>query len=287
MIHASVHDDRRCDLGEGVFWHPERKQLFWVDILGRRILSRDGDAALSWDFPEPVSAMGWIDRDTLFVATASGFHRFDIATGATDRLADLEADDPGTRSNDGRADPQGGFWLGTMGCEAEEGRGTIYRYHRGTVRALFRSISIPNAICFAPGGETAYFADTAQSAVWAQRLDRAGWPSGPSELFLDLSAAGLAPDGAVCDADGNLWVAQWGAWRVACYGPDGRFRQAIGIGAAHASCPGFGGADLKTLYVTSARAGLPDPLPDHHVLAGTTWAATMDVAGIPEPRVVP
>ena len=282
-----IYDDRACALGEGPLWHPERGQLFWCDIVGQAILGRDGDAALRWDWDEPVSALGWIDRDRLLAVSASGFFQVDLADGARTRLANLEADDPGTRSNDGRADPLGGFWVGTMGRGAEPGRGAIYRYFRGEVRPLYEGVTIPNAICFAPDGDVAYFADTAKGVVWRQRIDRAGWPSGEAEPFVDFSGVGLAPDGAVCDADGNVWIAQWGAWRVACHGPDGRFRGALDLGAAQVTCPAFGGGDLREMFVTSARTGLADPHAPQHAEAGCTWAARLDVAGQPEHRVVP
>ncbi|SDY74918.1 Sugar lactone lactonase YvrE [Jannaschia faecimaris] len=286
MTPVRIYDDRTCALGEGPLWHPEREQLFWFDITGQRLLSRVGDDALAWDFDEPVSAAGWIDRDTLMVAGASALWSFDIETGTRAIIAPLEADQPDTRSNDGRADPVGGFWIGTMGRNAEEGAGAIYRYFRGEVRQIFRDITIPNAICFSPGGDTAYFADTAKGAIWKQHIDRAGWPSGKPELFIDFSGVGLAPDGAVCDAQGNLWIAQWGAWRVACHGPDGRFRMALPCGAAHTTCPAFGGEKLGQIFVTSATQGLDDNAQDHHSGGGRTWVADMPVRGIPERKVI-
>lgn len=283
---ARLHDDRVCALGEGPLWHPERRQLFWFDITGQRLLSRDGDTPLEWRWDEAVSAAGWVDRDTLLVAGASGLWRFDIGTGDRERLVALEADRPDTRSNDGRADPQGGFWIGTMGREAQTGEGSIYRYFRGEVRRIYQQITIPNAICYSPDGDTAYFADTPRGAIWKQRIDRAGWPAGEPEIFADFSGMGLAPDGAVCDAEGNVWVAQWGTWRVACHGPDGRFVRALSCGAAHVTCPAFGGDGFHRMFVTSAASDLADGDMAHHSGGGRTWVADMDVAGIAERRVV-
>ncbi|MEM8851203.1 MAG: SMP-30/gluconolactonase/LRE family protein [Pseudomonadota bacterium] len=286
MTFANVWDDRVCALGEGTLWHPERQQLFWFDITGKRLLSRDGNTQLEWDWNEMVSAAGWVDRDTLMVVGESGFWRFDIRSGDREKLVDLNADDPETRSNDGRADPVGGFWIGTMGKQAEAGRGAIYRYFRGEVRQLYHDVTIPNAICFPPDGTVAYFADTAKGAVWRQAIDRAGWPSGSAEVFVDFSPVGLDPDGAVCDADGNVWIAQWGAGRVACHGPDGQFLRAVSCGADHTTCPTFGGADLRTMFVTSATQGLDASSLTHQPGSGRTWAAEISVAGTAERRVV-
>ena len=286
MIAAKIYDETVCALGEGPLWHPERGQLFWFDITAKRLLTRTADGAQGWDLPEMGSAAGWVDRDTLLVAGETGFWRFDIPSGAAERLTDLEADDPATRSNDGRADPVGGFWVGTMGKEAEPGAGALYRYFRGEVRRLFEDFTIPNAICFSPDRAFAYFADTHLGIVWKQRIDRAGWPSGKPEVFADFSAVGLNPDGAVCDAEGNVWLAQWGAWRIACHGPDGAFRHALSCGAAHTTCPAFGGADLTEMYVTSATQGLPDGALDFQPGGGQTWVAALGIKGQREYRVV-
>ena len=287
MSGLRVHDDRSCILGEGPLWHPERGQLFWFDIGGKRLLSQDaGGAPLDWSFDEPVSAAGWVDRDTLMVASATALWRFDIASGDRTRVAWLEAEDPGTRSNDGRADPVGGFWIGTMGLNAEAGRGAIYRYFRGELRRLFDAVTIPNAICFAPDGDRAYFADTAKRAIWSQALDRQGWPSGDPQIFCDLSRAGLNPDGAVVDATGHLWIAQYGGWRVARHDGDGRFVEAVDIGAAQVTCPAFGGPNLSTLYATTARQGLPADAPPHHAGRGRTFAIEVEATGQREHRVV-
>ncbi|MCV6587200.1 MAG: SMP-30/gluconolactonase/LRE family protein [Marinibacterium sp.] len=283
----TVFDTRRCDLGEGPLWHPLRNQLFWFDIPNGRMLSRDASGPLSWDFDEPASAAGWVDHDTLLTATASGLWRFDLRSGARDRIVALEADNPVTRSNDGRADPWGGFWIGTMGRDHEADAGAIYRYWRGELRQLYAPITIPNAICFAHDQSLGYFTDTLTGTVMRQRLDpETGWPDGLPDPWLDLRAERLNPDGAVVDASGNIWIAQWGAWRVACYDPDGTFLRAVEVPAKQASCPAFGGADLSTLYVTSAAVGLrPDRLraePDH----GRTFAIDGIGPGRPEYQVI-
>lgn len=172
----TVFDQRRCELGEGAFWHPVREQFFWFDILGKALLSRVGDQELRWDFGEFVSAAGWIDRDTLIIASETALWRFEIETGARERIVPLSADLDHLRSNDGRADPWGGFWIGTMGKSAETGAGSIWRLWRGELRELFPGISITNAICFDAARELAYFADTSLGTVWSQALDpqRAG-----------------------------------------------------------------------------------------------------------------
>lgn len=246
-----IFDATKCTLGEGPLWHPLRKQLFWFDILGKRLHT----SGHCWDFPDCVSAAGWVDHDTLIIASSKGLHRFHIATGAQNLLCDLEADNNVTRSNDGRADAQGGFWIGTMGLNAEIGAGSIYRYYKGELRKLYGDLQITNAICFTPSGNTAYFTDTNTQMIMSVALDNDGWPASDSSLHIDLRGTDFRPDGAVCDKDGNLFSAQWGVGRVAVYNPKGVFREAFKFPAIQTSCPAFGGNDLQTLFCTSAAIG--------------------------------
>jgi sugar lactone lactonase YvrE len=279
---AEVFSDTRCLLGEGPLWHPERAQLFWFDILSRRLLTRDAEGERHWEFDTHVSAAGWIDETSLLVASATALLRLDLATGSREVVVPLEADNPVTRSNDGRADPWGGFWIGTMGIRAEAGAGAIYRYYRGELRCLFPGITISNAICFAPDGSHALFTDTRDGRIMRQSLSSAdGWPDGAPEVWLDLSAESFGPDGAVIDAEGFFCNAQWGAGRVARYDPEGRLAEVWAVPARQASCPAFGGPDLATLYVTTAADGRPD-----EAGAGRTYAIDTDVTGQAEHRVI-
>lgn len=283
----AVFDERRCELGEGAFWHPERQQFFWFDILAGKLHAQDGGKPVSWDMGEFASAAGWISRDELMIASETALWKLDLVTNALEKLTPLSADMPHLRSNDGRADPWGGFWIGTMGKSAEHQAGSIWRYYKGEMRELFPKISITNAICFDAAREIAYFADTDLARVWSQRLDAAtGWPVGSPELFLDLTADGLWPDGAVVDAAGNFWNAQWGAGRVACYAPDGTFIGAEAFDASNISCPAFGGADLDTLFATSAQQGLDDEARKAEPGAGMTFHRKIAARGVAEPRVI-
>lgn len=267
-----IFDQRKCELGEGPLWHPIHEQLFWFDIIGKKMLSRSGSGAHEWQFAECVSAAGWIDRETLLIASETALIRFDIETGRQTTLCALEADTAQNRSNDGRADPNGGFWIGTMSKTATLNAGAIYRYHKGELRRLFKDITIPNSICFAPSGRIAFFSDTILGCVMRVGLDADGWPDSQPSVFLDLTVQGLHPDGAVIDAQGVMWVAQWGASRVAAYGPDGQFLREIAFDAPHTSCPAFGGPNHSTLYCTSALQGMDDVARASYPNAGKTFA---------------
>ncbi|HGG05833.1 MAG TPA: SMP-30/gluconolactonase/LRE family protein [Aliiroseovarius sp.] len=266
-------------MGEGPIWHPTRARLYWFDILANRFHTQ----GQTWQFDRPVSAAGWIDHNRFLIASATDLFTFDIETGQSETVIALEADNSVTRSNDGRADPWGGFWVGTMGLNAEQQAGAIYRFFDGVLRRLVADITIPNAICFSPDRRFAFYTDTHEAVIYRQGLNQKnGWPDGPPLPFVDLSKDGLHPDGAVCDSDGGLWNAQWGAGRVARYRSDGGLDQIIPLPTDNVTCPAFGGPDLQTLFVTSASVGLERDQPQ----AGRTFALPSQYRGQREHQVI-
>lgn len=284
---SQVYDPTICTLGEGPLWHPTRGQLFWFDIMSRKMLTRTGGETKTWQFEDCVSAAGWVDDDTLLVASARELFTFNVETDAREHVIQLEAENQITRSNDGRADPFGGFWIGTMGYNAEEGAGAIYRYYRGELRVLFPGITIPNAICFDPEGKFALYCDTREHVIRKIGLDQEnGWPVETSEIFIDMRKDDWGPDGAVMDADGNFWNAQWGAHRVAAYNRDGEFLREVKISAKQSSCPAFGGADLSNLYITTAATDLPEEEIASCPENGATFVAETTARGQKEHKVI-
>lgn len=292
MSEAEVFDARPCALGEGPIWHPARGCLLWFDILGERLLASRGAGepggaqAREWPMGEMASAAG-LTRDParLLIATETALILYHLETGAHEPVCALEADDPATRSNDGRADPWGGFWVSTMGKGGEEGAGALYRWHGGELRRLRDAMSVPNAICFDRARGRAYVADTPTQMIHALPLHPdTGWLDGEGEVFLDLRGTDHKPDGAVTDAEGNLWNAQWGSGRVACHDPEGRFLRAVAFPAENTSCPAFGGPDLTTLHCTSAIDGL-DGDRARDPAQGRTYAVAGAGRGQPEPEV--
>ncbi len=151
-MRGSVHDSRVCALGKGPLWHPEREQIFWFDTLGKRLLTREGDAEKSWEFSTITATAGWVNRDTLLIAAVAELFAFSLTTGHRAHVAALE---PDTRPNAGRADPWGGFWIGTTGHEPQAG--AIYRFHQGRLTRLFDGLTAANGICFSPDRAFAYF----------------------------------------------------------------------------------------------------------------------------------
>lgn len=275
-----IYNNQRCALGEGPLWHPERGELLWFDIVNKRLLTQSDTHA----FDEHVSAAGWIDANRILLASETGLWDYNLSTQQKRNVAVLEADNRVTRSNDGRADPWGGFWIGTMGKNAEPDAGSIYRFFKGELRQLYTPITISNSICFSPDAQWAYFSDTAKNTVWRQLLDEDGWPVGTPDTYLELGDQN--PDGAVVDADGNMWLALWGASRVSCFNPKGERLFSVPFSASQITCPAFGGDDLATLFVTSASIGKDPEGHSGEQDAGRVFSHSTDVTGQQEHQVI-
>ncbi len=280
-----VFDDHPCGLGECPIWHPIRNELFWVDLPNNKLISRGENGVFSWDFDEIISAIAWIDQDRLLLATEySGLLEFTIATGESKQLCPIESDLPGNRCNDGRADPWGGFWVGTMSKADQPKEGSIYRWYNGELRKIVPELTIPNGICFDRVRQRGYFADTILHTIFMLNLDpETGWPIGAPEVFLDLSFCEARPDGAVVDESGNLWYVLWGTDRLVCYSPEGEVLYEIDPGVPQPTCPGFGGQAYKDLYLTTAAIGLDTENSDKPL--GGTLVFNGVVNGVAEPQV--
>ncbi len=282
---AELFVDSRCELGEGPLWNPLLERLFWFDILNQTMLSAgaDGHIVDRITFKDTVSAGAVIDKDSLAVAQSGALLRYDFSTDTTSAIAEIEGDVPTNRTNDSRVDRTGGFWIGTMGRKAEAGVGGVYQYRAGQTTKVIENIRIPNSICFSPDGRTAYFTDSGRMILKCATDPATGLPIGPWEDFFTMEGPGGA-DGSVVDSEGFLWNARWGGGKVIRISPDGKLDKVVEVpGVSQVSCPAFGGSDLKTLYLTTAREHMTPEQIEREPHAGSVFAVALDVAGIAEP----
>ncbi|MEO9296648.1 SMP-30/gluconolactonase/LRE family protein [Devosia alba] len=275
--------DSQCALGEGPIWHVGRQQLFFFDINEQTLfaVTAAGEIVDSWLFNETVAAAAIVDDHTLALATDTGLKQFDLTTGGMNRINEIEADNPQTRTNDSRVHPSGAFWIGTMTrSEQEAPIGSVYHYRAGTLTTLKSGISIPNATCFSPHGTIAYWTDTPTRKIMQCATDPAtGLPIGAWTLFADVSEGRGYPDGAVVDSQGYLWNAKWGGSCVVRHAPDGSIDRIVEVPVSQVTCPAFGGADLKTLFITTAAKNLTAEQLAVEKVAGGLFAIDVDIAG--------
>ncbi|MCL6706098.1 SMP-30/gluconolactonase/LRE family protein [Pseudomonas sp. R2.Fl] len=270
-------------LGEGPTYDPASRTAWWFDIKGKVLheLHLPSGRKTVHDLPFMASALARIDAGRQLVASEEGLFIRDAATGALTLLTALEANKPGNRSNDGRVHQSGALWIGTMGKTAEDGAGAIYHVAGTTVTTLYPSLSIPNSICFSPDGATGYFTDSRANRLMTVPLDpKTGLPTGEPRMLVEGEGMDGDFDGSVCDADGFIWNARWGAAAVDRYDPSGRHVERYALPAKQVTCPAFIGDGLDRLLVTSARDGLDENATEAD---GQTFDLGITVKGRAEP----
>lgn len=286
-VPTSILSAEQCHLGEGPTYDVSTDTAWWFDIReGRLFEAHLGTGAIRIHaLGRMASALGRIDAERQLVVAEDGCYIRNVADGAMTLFCPLEADNPATRSNDCRVHQSGTFWIGTMGRKAEQGLGAIYALHRGKISLLFPGISIPNSICFSPDGATGYFADTARAVLYSVSLNPdTGLPRGEPEVLLRHTGIG-GLDGSVCDADGQIWNACWGASRIDVYSPQGERLRSLRVPAKQASCPAFVGPDLSRLLVTSAWQDMDAEARAADPQAGCTFLLEGSAHGRAEPDV--
>ena len=288
MTEISLFSPDVSELGEGPTFDVPTKTLFWFDITGKRLLEqRGGDGRIQiQSLPVMASALASIDGDRQLVVAEDGLYVRDRITARLIRRVAIEETNKLTRSNDSRTHPSGALWFSTMGKNAETKAGAIYWYREGEVKKLYPDMTIPNAICFAPDGRTAYFADTAINKMMRVDCDTiTGLPVGEAIVFYDASSEQGGLDGSVCDADGQIWNARWGAGSLDCYSPEGQRIRSISLPMKQPTCPAFCGTSLGDLAVTSAWQHMDEAARISDPEAGKTFIVELGLRGRAEPSV--
>lgn len=276
-------------LGEGPTYDPVSNSVWWFNILGKELheLNLSTDEKKVHSLPVMASVLARIDPERQLLATEEGLFVRDIASGKLTFYAALENDRPENRSNDGRTHPSGALWISTMSKRAEQQAGAIYHVAAGRVTKIFGGISIPNSICFSPDGTTGYFTDTRLSRLMRVMVDpQTGLPAGEPIVMVDSMDEPGGLDGSVCDADGYIWNARWGAGVVDRYSPDGLRIARYKVPAAQPSCPAFIGANADRLVVTTAWEGLDEDARSAQPSAGALLELGITVKGVFDPAYV-
>lgn len=269
-------------LAEGPLWSAREQRLYWVDILEPAVNRFDPQTGQNEQcrLPRLVSAVAERQRGGLVALTQQGVEAFDFASGTLAPIAQPEADLPENRFNDGKCDSAGRLWGGTMRLDASLPAGSLYCIEAdGCWQRADSGFTVSNGLDWSPDGETLYFADSAAGVIHAYAFDAARGKLGRRRAFITIPAEEGRPDGLAVDAEGALLVAIWDGWAVRRYLPDGRLDSVIRLPVPRPTSVAFGGADLGTLYITSARIRLPAKVLAEAPFSGGLFARRMPVPG--------
>jgi sugar lactone lactonase YvrE len=279
-------------LGESPFWPPEQACLYWCDIPGKTLNRYTPASAQFQQWPvatEPGCCAPLPDGD-LLLALRDGLFRFNPDSGQRHRLAPPPYDPAHERFNDGRADAHGRLWVGTLYEPRTPARAALYRWAGSRLQRMAGDITVSNGLAFSPDGRTLYWSDTAAHRIFAFDFDGVDGSLSRRRVFAefpvkqpgqDLALYGGRPDGAAVDVEGAYWCAMFEGQRLLRFAPDGRLLQELPLPVRCPTMPCFGGPDLRTLYVTSARENRPADELAAQPLAGCVLATRVAIPGLP------
>lgn len=278
--------DVRASLGECPVWSVAQQVLWWVDINGRTLNRFDPATGrnTATAMPTEIGSFALRSRGGFVLALRDGIWLAGPDGVPAQKLVDAPYDPSHHRFNDGRCDAWGRFWVGTMNERRDAPSGALYRVDPdGSIRAMITGITISNGLGFAPRAATMYHADTPEQTVSAWRFDGPAGTLSARRTFIRWTGETERPDGAAVDSEGHYWVAFYRGGKVVRVAPDGHV---VAEYPTPAMCPtmcAFGGPDLGTLYVTSARQQRPEDELVRYPRSGGLFAFRPGVTGMPEP----
>lgn len=286
MKKVDVVLDAKARLGEGPSWDMNSKVLYWVDSLNGHlnIYNPDTNENRILELHEQIGCVVPNRGNEVIVAMKSGFYNLDLESGKRSFIVDPEESQPDNSFNDGKCDPRGRFWAGTVNTvDAYQFTGSLYRLDPdGHVQHAFNSVGCSNGITWSPDDQTMYYIDTLAFEIVAFDYDIETGGISNKRVVVDIPDEYKLPDGMSADVEGKLWVAHWDAAKICRWNPEnGQLMESIDFPALRITSCVFGGEQLDELYVTSAREGLDDAMLQKYPYSGALFRVKMDVQGLP------
>lgn len=273
----------QCTLGEGPVWHATEQKLYWVDIPEGKVHTYhpESGAHQSFKLSDTMAALGICANGGFVVADRKRFAFWDGSSEDLDPIVEVESDIPQNRFNDGAMDPQGRFWVGTMGPDFG---GSLYRLnHDLSINKMETNVSTSNGMGWSPDGTIMYYTDSDTHTIYAYDYDGETGAITNRRDFLHNPDKPGVPDGMTVDSEGCIWTARWDGFNLTRYTPDGEVDRVVELPVARITSCTFGGPDLRDLYITCADNGLTAEQRAAQPLAGDIFKLRVDVPGQPEP----
>ncbi|MCW3108547.1 MAG: L-arabinolactonase [Segetibacter sp.] len=263
-----------CILGEGPVWDHKLQRILWIDIAVGNIhqFTPGSNIFKTFSAGEMIGSFA-LSENGIIAATESGFSFIDLENEVTEPIADPEMHIAGNRFNEGKCDPMGRFWAGTMALTEEQGAGSVYVLHPDlSVEKKIENVTISNGVAWSLDEKIFYYIDSPTLQVVSYQYDKDTGAISDRKIIISMNQSEGFPDGMTIDVEGMLWIAQWGGWKVARWNPlTGEKLMQIDLPVSQVTSCTFGGKDFEDLYITSASIGLTEKQKENEPLAGSLF----------------
>ena len=293
MKKAEIFSDCNNHLGEGPIWSIEQQTLYWLDVpMPSKLfkLHLASNKLESYEMPEMITSMALQQNGDMLIASHYGINNYNFTEKKLTKILDIETDKPQNRCNDGAADSKGRFWVGTMQnnltadateIKIIENSGSLYCINQDlSFKKLEDNIGISNTIAWSPDNKKFYFTDTLTGIINSYDCNFDEGTISNKKFFAQHERG--FPDGATVDSDGYLWSCRWGGSCVIRFDPNGKVDDIIELPVQNITNCTFGGKDLKTLFITTARYGISQEQMKQQPLSGGLFAINLNIKGLPD-----
>lgn len=281
---AILEIDAKAYLGEGALWHPSEKKLYWINIEGRQLHIFDPQTKhnKTFDLPERIGTVVPVKNGGVLIALQNGIHFMNPHTGEITFITN-PLTDKAIRFNDGKCDPAGRFWVGSMHLKQITGLASLYRMDTDkSVHKMLDNVTISNGIVWSADKTKMYYIDSPLNTVEVFDYDNASGSIGNRKVAVKIPDGIGGPDGMTIDAEGKLWVALWGGHAVGRFDPHtGELLQKVEVPAPNITSCAFGGDGFDTLFITTATQDMSEADLKKYPLSGGVFSAKPGVKGVP------
>lgn len=274
-LQIEVVGEHKCLLAEGPVWDAKRQVICWIDILNGKIheYSRQHKSHNIISVHQMIGLLAICDNGNFIVALQNGFAFVERSSGEIKMIADPEDTLPNNRFNDGKCDPAGRFWAGTMSLSEDKGAGSLYMLDRDLkCSKKISKVTISNGMSWSSDHKTFYYIDTPTHEVVAYDYDELTGEISNRRVIIQINEHDGFPDGMTIDNEGMLWIAHWNGWQVTRWNPNtGEKLHTIKIPVAKVTSCTFGGKDLDSLFITTAKVELTVGEQKQQPLAGSLF----------------
>lgn len=287
-IEASLEFKSEATLGEGPVWDEITKRLYWVDISSSGLFIYDPEKRTNtnYDTGDHTGAIALREQGGLVMATKTGFAFYDPETRKRTNITDPESDIPGNRFNDGKCDPRGRFWAGTMAYDQKEGAASLYCLNPDlSVDVKISRLTISNGLAWDTRLGKFYIIDTPTQKIYSYDYEESSGSISNREVIKEIEENEGHPDGMAIDTEGNLWVALYGGGKVLGIDPNsGEVLHEVHLPVPQVTSCTFGGSQLDELYITTCRQFMTEQELNKAPLSGSLFKAKVPFKGLPAVR---